>query len=425
MDLRQRLALHHGNDTDTQTTTASGGTRAERIARLRARLQQVVSVEPRTRVTPWKPSPPPEPFNLGCAQRQTPHGTLYVIDRRYDWEHCHGDEPLSPAACANPEALAKLALDPRLANLDPSRVLFLDTETTGLMGGTGTLAFLIGFAWFEDGALRAEQLLLTQPGREVPMLRRLAERLAEASAIVTYNGKSFDWPLLRNRFVLNRVPLPEVRGHLDLLHCARRVFKYRLESVRLVDVETDVLGFVRVGDVDGGEIPELYWQFLRTGDGSLLEPILEHNAHDVVALAAIMGRLAAGFDGNSDGHDPHDNMDRIGYAEVARRNRDHDKALELARAAGHDLGARALGVVADLERRAGNVDAAVAALTRALETGVTGRDAALVHLTMAKLCEHRLKDLARALEHARHTLRAEGRDKHERRIARLERRLSR
>jgi len=421
MDLRRRLALHHGAATKAAVATEVGATRAERIAKLRARLEQVTTQQPRARVTPWKPPPPPEPYNLSCAQRDTPHGTLYVIDRRYDWEHCHGEAPVAPATRANPDALAGLALDPTLADLDPSRVLFLDTETTGLMGGTGTLAFLIGVGWFEDGAFRAEQLLLTQPGREVPMLRRLAERMADASGIVTYNGKSFDWPLLRNRFVLNRVPLPEVRAHLDLLHCARRVFKYRLDSVRLVDVETDVLGFERIGDVDGGEIPELYWQFLRSGDGSLLTPILEHNAHDVVALAAIMGRLAAGFAGEGD-HDPHDH---VGYAEVARRNRDDDKALAFARAAGHDLGVRALTVVADLERRAGYIDAAVMALERALATGVHGREAAGIHLTLAKLSEHKLKDLERALGHARHTLRAEGREKHAHRLARLRRRLDR
>ncbi len=415
MNLRQRLALHH------QATPVAEGSRAERIARLRARLEQVASDPPRRHVEPWRPPPPPEPFNLPCARRDTPFGTLYCIDRRYDWEHCHGDAPLAPATRANPEAVACLALDPVLAGIDPARVLYLDTETTGLSGGTGTLAFLIGVGWFEDGAFRTEQLLLTQPGREVPMLRRLAERLVRASAIVTYNGKSFDWPLLRNRFVLNRVPLPEVAGHLDLLHCARRVFKYRLESVRLTDVETDVLGFVRVGDVDGGEIPELYWQFLRSGDGALLGPILEHNAHDVVALAAIMARLAAGFDGEGE-HDPET---RVGFAEVARRNRDPERALHFARAAGQDLGPRALVVVADLERRAGNVDAAVAALERALASGLRGRERARVHLSLAKLSEHQLKDLERALGHAEQTLRVEGREKHERRLARLRRRLGR
>ena len=106
-------------------------------------------------------------------------------------------------------------------------MLFLDTETTGLAGGTGTVPFLVGLAWFEGRSLRVHQLFLRRLGEEAPMLRVLAERMAEPPAWSTYNGKSFDWPLLRTRFVLNRVPTPAELPHLDLLHCARRVFKHR------------------------------------------------------------------------------------------------------------------------------------------------------------------------------------------------------
>jgi uncharacterized protein YprB with RNaseH-like and TPR domain len=414
VDLRRRLALH-------RDTGAIAGTRAERIAALRARLEHHAACEPsRRRVEVWAPPPPAEPFNLPCAERQTRHGTLYIIDRRYDVEHRHGDVPVTPATLANRQAIAGLALDPALRDVDPARLLFLDTETTGLMGGTGTLAFLVGVGWFEDGAFRVEQLLC-QPGREVPMLRRLADRLAEASGIATYNGKAFDWPLLRNRFVLNRVAVPPLAAHLDLLHCARRVLKYRLRSVRLIDVETDLLGFVREGDVEGGEIPKLYWRFLQSGDGAILGPILEHNAHDVVALAAILAKLASGFDGVGEA-DPYV---RVGYAMVARRNHDTTRALAHARAAGHDLDARALAAVADLERHAGNFPAAVTALEGALAAGACGRQEALLHLALAKLWEHELKDLERALEHAQHTRRAEGRAEQEHRCARLRRRLAR
>ena len=123
--------------------------------------------------------------------------------------------------------MASLALDPRLAGVDFRRVLYLDTETTGLAGGTGTVPFLVGLAWFEERSLRVHQLFLRRLGEEAPMLRVLAERMAESSCLVTFNGKSFDWPLLRTRFVLNRVPVPAELPHLDLLHCARRVFKHR------------------------------------------------------------------------------------------------------------------------------------------------------------------------------------------------------
>jgi uncharacterized protein YprB with RNaseH-like and TPR domain len=402
----------------------------QRLALLRERLEQLSSrpVEPRPlepRVEPLCPQPPPEPQNLPVTRSNTPHGTLYVSERRLDWEHSHGTGRLACAMQAAPHAVAELALDDSFGAVDPRRMLYLDTETTGLSAGAGILPFLIGVGFFADGAFRVEQSLLIHVGHEAPMLHRLSERLADASAIVTYNGKAFDWPLLRNRFVLNRMTLPEKRPHLDLLHCARRVFKFRLDSVRLVDVEAQVLDFVREGDVEGRAIPELYWESLRSGDGSLLAPVLEHNANDVIALAAMVGKLARGLC-SIDEHD--DARDRLGYALVAERNNDPVRALAFARAASkcEQLSAAALVFLATLERRAGNFASAAAALERALRDGhPTPRERADIHTRLAKLFEHQLNDLPRALEHAHHTLRAEGPAARERRITRLVRRIAR
>jgi uncharacterized protein YprB with RNaseH-like and TPR domain len=132
------------------------------------------------------------------------------------------------------ERLAQLALNPELESIDLRRALFFDTETTGLAGGTGTVPFLIGIAWFEDESMRIQQLFLPEMGKEAPMLHWLRERVQQSSCVVSFNGKAFDWPLLRTRFVLNRVPAPSLPPHLDLLHCARRVLRPRLQSVRLV-----------------------------------------------------------------------------------------------------------------------------------------------------------------------------------------------
>src|SRR5690606_16858678 len=122
--------------------------------------------------------------------------------------------------------VADLALDPSLAGLPLEDLLLFDTETTGLAGGTGTLPFVVGLGWFEAGRLRLCQLLLERPGQEAPILRFLESRLEKASCLVTYNGKTFDWPLIRSRFVMNRLPPPRPRPHLDPLHCARRVFRH-------------------------------------------------------------------------------------------------------------------------------------------------------------------------------------------------------
>ena len=174
---------------------------------------------------------------LPGALRETEHGALHLIDEYLEPHHHHGRAPIASALQVPPERLAQLALDPALETIDLRRALFFDTETTGLAGGTGTVPFLIGIGWFEDESMRIQQLFLPEMGREAPMLHWLRERVQQSSCVVSFNGKAFDWPLLRTRFVLNRVPAPVLPPHLDLLHCARRVLRQRLRSVRLVELE--------------------------------------------------------------------------------------------------------------------------------------------------------------------------------------------
>ena len=189
---------------------------------------------------------------------------------------------------ARAEALALLALDPSLAAADPASALYLDTETTGL-SGSGTIAFLIGLAGFDDGELVMEQLLLRTPSEEAALLARVSERIEAASLLVTFNGKAFDVPTLNGRFVMNRLPRPPERPHFDLLHVARRLHKHRVGSCSLKAVESEVLGFVRDADIDGADVAPRYGHFLRTGDESVLVSVVEHNAWDVVSMAALVG----------------------------------------------------------------------------------------------------------------------------------------
>src|SRR5262249_9101235 len=136
----------------------------------------------------------------------------------------------------------------RAAMEDPAKWLFLDTETTGLAGGTGTYAFLVGLAWWDAGGLQVEQLFMRDFAEEHSLLSELAERLQDRPVRVTFNGKSFDWPLLENRFTMTRrIPVPKLAGHVDLLHPARTLWKLRLGSVRLVDLEKYVLDAPRLG----------------------------------------------------------------------------------------------------------------------------------------------------------------------------------
>src|SRR5262249_24112216 len=162
-----------------------------------------------------------------------------------------------------------------LADVDPKGALFLDTETTGLGGGAGTLAFVVGMASFDGGVLVVEQLLLRTPAEELPLLERVADAIRDASVIVTYNGKAFDLPMLPARSAMTGLPEPPNPPHLDLLHVARRIHKARIGACSLKALESEVLGFVRDTDIDGGDVAPRYGHFLRTGDESVLRAVVD------------------------------------------------------------------------------------------------------------------------------------------------------
>ena len=176
---------------------------------------------------------------------------------------------------------------------EPARLIYLDTETTGLAGGTGTVAFLIGIGAVEGSQFVVRQFFLRDYPEEKAALVALAQALEGYEGIVTFNGKTFDIPLLETRYALARMKSPFTRlVHLDALHPARRLWKLRLETCKLTDLESTILGIGREGDVEGSEIPGLYFDYLRTGNAQGLQPVFYHNALDIVTLAALTVELA-------------------------------------------------------------------------------------------------------------------------------------
>ncbi|MCA9539990.1 MAG: ribonuclease H-like domain-containing protein, partial [Myxococcales bacterium] len=256
-----------------------------------------------------------------------------------------------------------------------------------------------------------------------PMLRLLTEHLADRSAIVTYNGRSFDWPLLRGRFVLNRLKPPSPPPHLDLLHCARRTLKPRLGSARLVAVERGALGMHRVDDIDGSEIPEVYHAFVRTGRPGAMARVIEHNAHDLVAMAALLGHLVEALAGPR----PKDaGDDLLAFANLAERAGDAEGATRFARAAAERPGPHAANahlLLAEQARRAGVHASEEAALKAALTHATDAWALAHLHWRLAILYEHRLGRPDLALHHAHAAQIREPAADHQRRIERLRRRL--
>lgn len=228
---------------------------------------------------------------LGGHWFATQHGPGYRVVSRYDVGFVHGIVPLYEALRAPLERVARLAKAP--APRDVGSLRFIDTETTGL-AGAGAMVFLAGVARFEGTVLVLTQYLLPGPEYEGGLLGGLAEELDDIGGLVSYNGRSFDAPMLESRYVLQRLkPRWRKAPHIDLLHVSRRVFAEDVPSHRLADVEASVLGFHRCDDLPSHEAPERYFRFLRTGDPSHLLPVLRHNAWDVLSLVALLGRIGA------------------------------------------------------------------------------------------------------------------------------------
>ncbi|MFO0617697.1 MAG: ribonuclease H-like domain-containing protein [Polyangiaceae bacterium] len=338
---------------------------------------------------------------LPFLEEETAVGPLFLARKRTPIAARFGDAPLHAATSADPTLLALLARDPNLARCDPRHALFLDTETTGLMGGTGTVPFLIGLAYFDEehDSFVVEQMLLRRFGEERPMLAHLAERLARASFVVTFNGKSFDVPLVRARAVMNRLPSSgkeslSVLPHLDLLHVARRVHGGWLGSCSLRSVEEHVLGHVRYDDVAGSDICAAYFHFARTGDEYALGGVVEHNLTDVLAMVALLGFYgepitSAGGLRRAE--------DLAGVARTLSRAGAHERAEEIADLAiQRGGGRRAHHVRADIVRARGDKARAIHAYEAALACDTADDqtaegsvdDEGRLHLALAKLYEH-------------------------------------
>ena len=302
------------------------------------------------------------------------------------------------------EALSKRM---RTALADPSKWLFLDTETTGLAGGTGTYAFLIGLAWWDAGALQVEQFFMRDFGEEHAILHEVAARIAERPVLVTFNGKAFDWPLLENRFTMTRaIAIPRLAAHLDLLHPARALWKLRLGSVRLVELERQVLDAARLGwhrqdDVLAALIPQHYFDYLRGGPAEPLAAVVRHNQMDLRGLAALVGKIDALL--ASDEDRDVESLDLFGLSRFLQR-RGQSQRAHSACAQAIDLGlpkeydGQARRELALLAKRRGEHEQA-ARLWHELVADESGGIYACVQLAI--YYERRAKRLESALEFAR------------------------
>ena len=322
---------------------------------------------------------------------------------------CHvSREPLDPALLELPSTgLRRIGwCGPRF---DIRRCLFLDTETTGLSGGAGTVAFLVGVGWVEGDALVIEQLMLREYADEPELIDRLSQRMAGFESVCTYNGRNFDMPLLEARFTMNRMrDRWKTLENLDLLYPSRRAWKLRLGSCRLCNIETEVLGMAREDDLPGSEVPARFFQFMKTGEEALLDDIVRHNRQDIATLAKLLVRLCAVNDR------PDlitDQRDQFSMGKSLERQGELKPAREMYRASARPRPAGTLAALSG-ERIAGSANWRLYALCRKSGDWAGAEDVLIqmlrrrqmpgtVCVELAKLCEHRRKDYSRALEYAR------------------------
>jgi uncharacterized protein YprB with RNaseH-like and TPR domain len=271
---------------------------------LRARLQRLRPQKARPDLPPSVPLAAlkaralPSPAEaLPGREMATPLGAFQLIENAYPLAFVHGAQPLSSWPASDPLTALRLIRQPAAADLELRSMAFVDIETTGLAGGTGTLAFLVGAGICQGEQFVLRQYFLRDPGEEEAMLSQLVDDLASASGWVTFNGGAFDMPILETRLTLNRQRgrLGQ-RPHLDLLPVARRLYRRRLPSCALGDLERHVLGLVREqDDVPGALIPEMYVEFLRSGQTDDMRRVIYHNAMDILSMVTLGAHLVELF----------------------------------------------------------------------------------------------------------------------------------
>jgi uncharacterized protein YprB with RNaseH-like and TPR domain len=361
---------------------------------LKERLERLVAVASlRGRRERRVEALPPLEELLDGMRIENERGEFFLVEEDIALESWHGDVSLARLRSVSSATVEVLTAEAGLSGFDLEGAVFLDTETTGLAGGAGTAAFLIGVGSVEGDRFRVRQYFMRDYHEEAALLRALAEDLQRFRRIVTFNGKMFDIPLLEARYRLNRDRFPLADApHFDLLHPARRLWKARLESCRLQSLEAGLMGLRRGPDIPSELIPQVYFDWVRRRDARALRKVFRHNRDDIVSLAALAA-LACQWVEEERAEDP---RDVLSLARVLERARLYERSKsEYRRAADRATGrvrTSALLGLAERAKKAGEIDEAAGLWAAAAEAG---EPRAMHELAMHH--EHRTRDLDAAL----------------------------
>ena len=330
--------------------------------------------------------------------RETDLGPVWMVETVYDEGYLHGRTELSKNI---PETtLDFLGIEKSQEPVMLAKAAVIDTETTGLAGGTGTYPFIIGIGFWRKNKFIVRQYILRDFSEEPAQLQAFTEDLQKTSSLLSYNGKSFDIPLLRTRYRINRMGVPFIDfPHIDLLHPCRRIYRNHFESFNLTYLEAMILGFERVGDVPSHLIPKIYFDFLQNRDDDLLIPILYHNRDDIISLYMLAQETANRIDLALCGASNDDNM-FLSLAKIMFMSRDYDAAEKMlgfikSDFAGSRTNDDTMMMKSIAAKRTRDWDKAQTTWKQMIDCGRFG---IFPHIELAKHLEHGLKDLNSALE---------------------------
>ncbi len=397
MDLRERLRQL------TSITKTSSGLGQESERSLRERLERLL--RPR-KATSRKELFPIEDLVKGEIL-SNPWGETFQARQSFPLYLKYGEMTLSEILSIPTYPAHLLLKDDRFKELDFRKALFLDTETTGLSGGTGTFAFMIGVGYFQGNEFVIQQLFMRDYSEEKASLSIFREILESYQFLVTFNGRLYDIPLLETRFILSRM-VSRIREmpNLDLLYPARRIWKGAYENCRLITLESRLLGIEREDDVPSEWIPSLYFEYLKTGDARKIYRVFYHNQMDILTLVALAGRIHLIY------HNPYAAQPRKGveHFSLGRLFWDHgerEKAIpcfEIAlKQCEDELAWEVMRWLSMALKKTGQIEKAQAIWEEML-TWPYPKDL-FPYIELAKYYEHRCKDVERAILYVDQALR--------------------
>lgn len=336
-------------------------------------------------------------------EENTPFGKCYLREVAYPLEHEHGNSKLSGALFCRGSGLALTAGDAGLTAFNPRSALFLDIETTGLAGGTGTWAFLIGAGWFDGGNFFLRQYFLRRPAEERAVLSHLALQAEKYPLMVSFNGKQFDLPLVKTRQMLSGFKPLEPMLHLDLLQCARVLWRKRLASRSLKSLEESLFNLKREDDIPGAEIPAVYFNYLRKGETGLLKKVFHHNTLDILSMVTLLELIYSITSGKREKHPAESLALGCLYLQKGLEEKGIACLVEASKSKAHNLAEEAALKLALHFKRRGRWEEALSIWKETVEKNQMNIEA---RVEMAKYYEHRQRNFQVALSLTERALQA-------------------